>query len=89
MMVFGLGMFGVSAAGILAVTTQAVTAAGGNLFYMGLLGTMGIGMFGVGALRLPAWARERRRQMSEIAGRLAAASKPTISAGPDLPRIDD
>jgi len=91
MMVFGLGMFGVSTAGILAVTTQAlsssplaVTVAGGNLFYMGLLGAMGIGMFGFGALRLPAWARERRRQMSEIAGRLAGASKPRISAGPDL-----
>jgi hypothetical protein len=90
MMVFGLGMFGVSTAGILAVTTtQAVTIAGGNLFYMGLVAAMGIGMFGVGALRLPAWARERRRQMSEIAGRLAAASKPQISAGPDLPRIGD
>lgn len=89
MMTFGLGMFGVSTAGILAVTTtQAVTVAGGNLFFMGLLAAMGIGMFGVGALRLPAWAGERRRQMNEIAGRLTA-SKPKISAGPDLPRIED
>jgi hypothetical protein len=88
-MAIGLGMFGVSTAGLIAVTMQAATATGGTLTYLSLFAGMGIGMFGFGALRLPSWARERRRQMSEIAGRLAALSKAKISAGPDLPRIDD
>ena len=86
LMALGLGMFGVSTAGLLADATQGSIGNGGVL---ALVAAMGIGIFGVVALRLPAWARERRRQMSEIAGRLAAASKPKNSAGPDLPRIDD
>jgi hypothetical protein len=88
-MALGLGMFGVSTAGLIATTMQAATATGGSLTYLSLFAGMGIGMFGFGALRLPSWARERRRQMSEIAARLAGTSKPKISAGPDLPRIDD
>jgi hypothetical protein len=32
---------------------------------------MGLGMFGFGALQLPGWARLRRRQMDEVASRLA------------------
>ena len=88
-MALGLGMFGISAAGLIADTMQAATVSGGALTYLTLFAVTGIGMFGFGALRLPSWARERRRQMSEIAARLAAASKPKISAGPDLPRLDD
>ena len=88
-MALGLGMFGVSTAGLIAETMQAVPASGGTLTYLAMFAAMGIGMFGFGALRLPSWARERRRQMSEIAARLTAASKPKISAGPDLPRIGD
>jgi hypothetical protein len=85
-MALGLGMFGVSTAGLIA---EAATASGGNLTLLAMFAAMGIGMFGFGALRLPSWARERTRQMSVLAGRLAAASKPKISAGPDLPRIDE
>jgi len=80
-MALGIGMFAVSTAGLIA---DAATATGGTLTYLTLFAGMGIGMFGFSALRLPNWARERRRQMSEIAGRLAGASKPRISAGPDL-----
>jgi hypothetical protein len=36
---------------------------------------MGITMFSVGALRLPGWARLRRRQMEEIAGRLTPVAE--------------
>lgn len=85
-MALGIGMFAVSTTGLIA---EAATASGGNLPLLAMFAAMGIGMFGFGALRLPRWARERRQQMSEIAGRLAAASKPKISAGPDLPRIGD
>jgi len=85
-MALGLGMFTVSTVGLIA---DAATASGGTLTYLTMFAAMGIGMFGFSALRLPSWASERRRQMSELAGRLAAAAKPKISAGPDLPRIDD
>ena len=32
---------------------------------------VGASLFGVGALRLPSWARLRQRQMEEVAARLA------------------
>ncbi|MFN2601442.1 MAG: hypothetical protein ABR582_01660 [Gemmatimonadaceae bacterium] len=88
-MALGIGMFGVSTVGLIALTLQIGNAGAGTITYLSLLMGMGIGLFGFGALRLPSWARERRRQMSEIAARLTAASKPKISAGPDLPRIGD
>lgn len=39
---------------------------------LGILATMGATFFGLGALRLPGWARLRRRQMEEVAARLEA-----------------
>ena len=51
----------------------------GNAANMGLerfalIAAMGIGAFAVGALQLPVWARERRRQMAEIVERITARS---------------
>jgi len=45
----------------------------GLLTKMGLLLSVGVGMFAFGALRLPSWARLRRQQMEDVAGRLIAA----------------
>jgi hypothetical protein len=42
---------------------------------MGVIGTMGLSMFGSSALRLPRWARTRQRQMDELAARLSAATQ--------------
>jgi hypothetical protein len=42
----------------------------GNLSTFGILAAMGVGVFGLGALRIPGWARRRRQQMAEIASRL-------------------
>jgi hypothetical protein len=56
------------------------TAAGGRVWDPGKLWTlvlMGGAMFGVGAAMIPAWARERQRQMREIAERVA-----TWASGP-------
>jgi hypothetical protein len=47
----------------------------GALSSLGTLGALGVMMFGVGALRLPGWARLRRRQMEEIAGRLTPVAE--------------
>jgi hypothetical protein len=50
---------------------------------------MGVGMFAVGAFRLPSWARERQRQMSEVAARLAGKTQPSLEQPkaqlPDIP----
>jgi hypothetical protein len=72
-MTAGLGMVGVG-------VVSAVLGGGdvGAVSSMGFLGAIGAMMFGVGALRLPGWARLRRRQMEEIAERLTpvAESRP-------------
>jgi hypothetical protein len=47
----------------------------GTLSSFGVLTTVGVAMFGIGALRLPAWARTRRRQMEEIAERLSLPAR--------------
>ena len=66
------------------VTLMTVTLGGsygdlGVLLPLGALGTMGAAMVGMGSLRLPGWARLRRRQMEELAARIAvvASTPPT------------
>ena len=63
---------GLGIVGVVAVSAVAGGVGGdiGALSSLGTLGALGVMMFGVGALRLPGWARLRRRQMEEIAGRL-------------------
>jgi hypothetical protein len=67
---------GLAAIGMAAVVTV-ITAIGGwdpaALRGVVFLATVGAGLFGVGALRLPGWARLRRRQMEGVAARLALA----------------
>mgnify|MGYP001185080400 CR=1 FL=1 len=68
MMTTGIGMVGVTAAvwaGLMFRATPFDPTA------VTVLIATGLGLLGAGALRLPAWARERRRQMEEIAERLA------------------
>jgi hypothetical protein len=88
MMVLGVGMFGAAAAGLFAGAVQGAFGEGAML-YLGLLATMGVGMFAVGAFRLPSWARERQRQMSEVAARLAGRAQPSLerpkAQPPDIP----
>jgi hypothetical protein len=66
---------GIASLGI-AVTMQiaAIVVPGfdaGAMSSFAVLSTAGVGMFGLGALRLRGWARTRQRQMEEIAARLA------------------
>lgn len=42
---------------------------------------VGVTLFGVGALRLPRWARTRERQMEGITARLAGQSAPVLPSG--------
>jgi hypothetical protein len=80
MMTAGLAILGVTAATLIAfgLTSQL----GDGWPAMGFLSAMGLGMFGIGAIRLPGWARLRRRQMEAVAARLALAATSQSSDGP-------
>jgi hypothetical protein len=67
-MTMGLGLIGISVA--LAVASLVGASDADALLP---LTAMGLGMFGVGAIQLPGWARRRREQMEAIAARLDSA----------------
>jgi hypothetical protein len=71
-MMAGLGMAGIG----VAATIGSLLAGGGALTNaldgLGPLLVIGAGLFGLGAARLPGWARRRREQMDEIAARIEA-----------------
>ncbi|MES2179007.1 MAG: hypothetical protein V4550_14195 [Gemmatimonadota bacterium] len=71
-MMGGIGMIGLAAA------TAIAAALGGSAgtSTVAQLGVIGAGVFAIGALRLPGWARLRRRQMEEIGERLADRQLP-------------
>jgi hypothetical protein len=73
LMTAGLGLLGFSAATLIASALASGLAA--SLGSAAFLAAIGLGMFGIGALRLPGWARLRRRQMESVAERLALAAK--------------
>jgi hypothetical protein len=77
----GLGMAGFAAAALVAAAVPAVGSNVGLLSPVSaLVATGGALMFGIGAFRLPAWARLRRRQMEDVAARIAVvASGPPAS----------
>ena len=85
LMTGGLVMMALSGVAVL------IGATGGNAGAIdspGLVALMGAGMFGYSALRLPGWARIRRRQMEELSARIAEVSPPVLpraSAPPDTP----
>lgn len=77
----GLGLLGFAVANLIFSALTGNAGAPGLLSALGLLSTLGLGIFGIGALRLPGWARLRRRQMEAVAARLALAA-------PSLPPAD-
>jgi hypothetical protein len=78
LMTGGLAMLGVTAAMSIAAM---MGGAGGAVSSIAQLGVIGAGMFAFGALRLPGWARLRRQQMEELAGRLT--HRPLLPPTPD------
>ncbi len=73
LMTGGLATLGVAATLIVASVLTGGLA--GSLSGVVFLAAFGLGMLGLGAIRLPGWARLRRRQMEEVAERLALAAK--------------
>ncbi len=80
-MTVGLGFIGVAGA---VMTAAAATGHAGEAFEtIAILSTIGLGVFGSIALRLPRWARRRRHQMEAVAARLAlAVQSPSSSDQP-------
>ena len=84
LMIGGLAMFGAGAISAVGAIMNGGMADPGMMSALGTLAAMGTGMLGAGALRLPGWARLRRRQMEQIATRVTVAQ----SAG-RLPDVHD
>ena len=70
----GVGMLGLSATLLITAAARGALGDKGMLMAMTFLGVMGVGMFASSAIRLPGWAKTRRKQMEEIAARLAAST---------------
>jgi hypothetical protein len=84
----GIGMLGFATAALIAAALRgAVGADVGFLLSQAVLATGGAAMFGIGAFRLPGWARLRRRQMEDVAARIAvvASAPPTNDPQKSLP----
>ena len=70
-------MAGFATVSLIAAALQGALGDVGFLTSQAMLAAGGTAMFGVGAIRLPRWARLRRRQMEEVAARVAVtASSP-------------
>jgi hypothetical protein len=80
----GLAILGVGAA--TAVASLLTGGLAGSVNGLVLLAVLGLGMFGIGALRLPGWARLRRRQMEAVAERLALAAR---ERPPEVPPVKE
>ena len=74
LMTVGIAMLGVSAVGAIATATGANTGGLAILSAPALFATIGAAMFAIGGLRLPGWARLRRKQMQDVASRVAVVA---------------
>jgi hypothetical protein len=72
-----IGLAFVTLAGVTLLAKWATGGLADVVSGMVMLGAMGLVSFGIGALRLPGWARLRARQMEGVAARLALEPKPT------------
>lgn len=79
-------MGGLATLGVAAVTLVGLAGDPGSELWSksGSLAALGAGLFAVGALRLPAWARTRRRQMEEIVARISASISRRGGESPQL-----
>jgi hypothetical protein len=87
MLIAGLGMLGFAAASLIG----AILGGGGiEAADVGFLTLLGVGFLGIGAIQLPSWARLRRRQMDDVAARLAQGTSGTpdrLSERKDIPNV--
>lgn len=72
LMTGGLATLGGATATLMAVAATGGLTTSAPMTGIGFMAAMGLGMFAVGALRLPGWVRRRKSQMDEVAARLAS-----------------
>ena len=75
----GLAMFGITTAGLIQKALSGAASQPTDFFFA----VLGAALFGWAVIRLPGWAQTRRRQMEEVAARLADTTKsvPASSSG--------
>jgi hypothetical protein len=81
----GIAMVGFSAVALTIAALRGLPPDAGLLSSLGVLATGGAAMFGIGALRLPRWARLRQRQMEDVAARVAAVTSSEKASPAHLP----
>jgi hypothetical protein len=82
---------GMAALGVAIATWIAVALAGslgkpGPVVGIGFMAAVGLGMFAVGALRLPRWARRRETEIEAVTARLVIAAETPPQGGPNPAR---
>ncbi|HEX4681634.1 MAG TPA: hypothetical protein VH277_02930 [Gemmatimonadaceae bacterium] len=80
LMLGGIGFIGVSAVALVGALVGGTTGVV-QFSVIAELALIGGGMFGLGAVRLPGWARSRRRQMEQLAERLVSMTGVPPAAG--------
>jgi hypothetical protein len=81
LMTAGIGLVGVAAVTFVLAVANGLT---GNAWSAAIsMSLMGLGLFGIGALRLPAWARLRRQQMEAVASRVTPGGQAALPAEPE------
>jgi len=75
LMTGGIITLGGATATLIAAALTGGLSEAGSLAGAGFMAAIGLGIFGVGALRLPGWARRRRAQIEAVTARLAVAAE--------------
>ena len=75
LMSWGIATLGVATATLIAVAGAGSLGNSGSVVGVEFLAAMGLGMFAVGAVRLPGWARLRKTQIEAVTARLAIAAE--------------
>ncbi|MEX2181930.1 MAG: hypothetical protein WD771_07805 [Gemmatimonadaceae bacterium] len=68
----GLGLIGITASVLVPAMLTGAVPTGEAVGQMAPVGLIGVVLMGLGALRLPGWAKRRREQMADLTARLLA-----------------
>lgn len=88
MMVGGLGALGIAATTMIATAAAGTLGTSSSITGIGLLAATGVGLFALGALQLPSWARRRSAQIENVLTRHATASVPKSLQASDSPSAE-
>jgi hypothetical protein len=83
LMTGGIAALGVATATLIPVAVAGSLSNAGSVVGVGFMAAIGLGMFAVGALRLPGWARRRRTQIEALTARLVLAVETPPQADPN------